>query len=97
MNQQLAIGAAIGIGCALLIPVVGIAVASGAARPAGRALLRGGTVLGEKTRETLAELGEVYEDFIAETRSGSEATAPASAIIETQDSLRQPTAKPATH
>jgi hypothetical protein len=69
VNQQLALGVAIGVGCALLVPVVGLAVAAGGARPMGRALARTGSVLGEKTRETLAELCEVYEDFAAEARS----------------------------
>lgn len=70
MNQQVALGVALGVGCALLIPVVGMAVAAGGARPARRALARGGCVFGEKTREVFSELGEVYEDFIAEARAG---------------------------
>ena len=69
MNRELAVGVAIGIGCALLVPVVGLAIAAGGTRPMGRALARSGAVLGEKTKETLAELCEVYEDFMAEVRT----------------------------
>ncbi len=59
---------AIGIGGAILAPVVLPAIA-GAAKPLLKAAIKGGLVLYEKGKETFAELSEVTEDIIAEAKS----------------------------
>jgi hypothetical protein len=38
-------------------------------RPIARAALKSGVILYEKARETVAEMGEVLEDLVAETRA----------------------------
>jgi len=61
-------GIAIGIGAALLAPVV-LPVLAKAGRPLARAAIKSGILLFEKGRETVAELGEVAEDLIAEAQA----------------------------
>ena len=61
-------GIAIGIGVAILAPLVLPTVAR-AARPLARAALKSGLLLLEKGRETAAELGEVMEDLVAEAKA----------------------------
>jgi len=76
MKSDTAKGLAIGIAVAVLIPMV-LPVVTRASRPLGRAAAKTGLVLFEKGRETLAEMGEVVEDFVAETRAELEAEAAA--------------------
>lgn len=61
-------GLAIGIGVAVLGPVVVPLVAS-VAKPLAKAAIKGGLTLYEKGRETVAEMGEVLEDLVAEAKS----------------------------
>lgn len=61
-------GLAIGIGAAILAPAVLPALA-GVAKPLIKAAVKGGIVLYEKGKETVAELGEVVEDIVAEAKS----------------------------
>ena len=61
-------GLAIGIGAAVLGPVV-LPVIAGAAKPLVKAAIKGGIVLYEKGRETVAEVGEVLEDIVAEAKA----------------------------
>ena len=67
-NNDLAKGVAIGLGAALLAPLALVAM-SGVGRPAARAAIKTGLLMFEKGRETMAELGEVVEDLIAEARA----------------------------
>jgi hypothetical protein len=67
MNNDTVKFLAIAVGVALLTPLA-LALASGAARPLGRAAARAGGVMYEKTREVAAELEEIAEDFMAEAR-----------------------------
>ena len=60
-------GFALGVGVALLAPMA-FAAMSGFARPASRAALKAGILFYEKGRETVAELGEVLDDLVAEAR-----------------------------
>jgi hypothetical protein len=64
-------GLAIGIGVAILAPLVLPAVAT-AARPLARAAIKTGMIFYEKSRETMAEFGEVVEDLVAEARADME-------------------------
>jgi hypothetical protein len=61
-------GLAIGIGAAVLAPVV-IPIVASAAKPLTKAAIKGGLALYESGRETLADVGEVLEDLVAEARA----------------------------
>ncbi len=58
------VSVAIAAASSILIPIV-----IRASRPLARAGVKSGLVLYQKGRETAAEIGEVVEDFIAETRA----------------------------
>jgi hypothetical protein len=73
LDSELIKGLALGIGVAVLAPLA-IAALSGVARPASRAAVKAGILLYEKGRETAAELGEVFDDLVAEARYELEQT-----------------------
>ena len=58
---------AIGIGIAVLVPIVAAKLAP-FVRPLARSVFKLGTVTYEKGRETIAEYGEIVEDMVAEVR-----------------------------
>ena len=58
---------AIGIGIAVLVPIVAAKLAP-IVRPLARSAFKIGAVTYEKGRETIAEYGEIVEDMIAEVR-----------------------------
>jgi hypothetical protein len=58
---------AIGIGVAVLVPIVAKALAP-LVRPVARSAVKIGVVTYEKGRETFAEFGEIIDDMIAEVR-----------------------------
>jgi hypothetical protein len=62
-------GFALGIGVAIAVPIVAVAVLTGG-RPLARAASRGAGMLADKAREAAAETGEIIEDLIAESRAG---------------------------
>ena len=68
LKSDLTKGFAIGIGAALLAPLA-VSLLSGAGRPLARAVVKTGILLIEKGRETVAELGEVFDDLAAEARA----------------------------
>lgn len=89
IKSESAKGAAIGVGIALLAPVV-LPVVAAAARPLARAAVKTGLLLYEKGRETAAELGEVVDDLVAEARAEIEdeyAAAGAAAARETTEEV----------
>ncbi|MDJ0736817.1 MAG: DUF5132 domain-containing protein [Nostocaceae cyanobacterium] len=53
-----------GIGAAILIPVV-----AGVGKPVAKSLIKGGIVLFEKSKGAFAEMGETWEDMVAEARA----------------------------
>ncbi|MBW4631010.1 MAG: DUF5132 domain-containing protein [Iphinoe sp. HA4291-MV1] len=57
-----------GIGAVLLAPVV-IPVVAGVGKPIAKSIIKGGLVLFEKSRGAVAELGETWEDMVAEARA----------------------------
>ncbi len=61
-------GLAIGIGSAVLGPVV-IPILSRTAKPLAKAAIKGSLLLYEKGKEKVAEAQEVVEDLMAEARS----------------------------
>ncbi|MGQ9687068.1 MAG: DUF5132 domain-containing protein [Thiobacillaceae bacterium] len=70
-------GLAVGVGVAILAPVI-MPVLASVGRPLAKSIIKSGMVLYEKGRETVAELGEVLEDLVAEAKVELE-TAPAAA------------------
>lgn len=60
-------GLAVGIGVAILAPVVIPAVAA-TIRPLAKAAIKTGMVVYEKGREVVVEAGEVVEDLVAEAK-----------------------------
>ena len=58
---------AIGIGVAILVPVVAKAAAP-FVRPVARSALKMGVVAYEKGREAISEFGEIIDDMVAEVR-----------------------------
>ncbi len=61
-------GLAIGIGAAILTPVI-IPLVAAIAKPLAKATIKGGLLLYERGREVVAEAGEVVEDLVAEVKS----------------------------
>ncbi|KOP27533.1 DUF5132 domain-containing protein [Pelatocladus sp. BLCC-F211] len=57
-----------GIGAVILAPVV-IPVVAGVGKPIAKSLIKGGLVLYEKSKGAFAELGESWEDMVAEARA----------------------------
>ncbi len=57
-----------GIGAVLLAPVV-IPVVANVGKPFAKTLIKGGIVLYEKSKGAFAELGETWEDMVAEARA----------------------------
>lgn len=60
-------GLAIGIGAAILAPAVVPALAS-IVKPLAKAAIKGGIILYEKGKETVAEISEMVEDIVAEAK-----------------------------
>jgi hypothetical protein len=57
-----------GIGAVLLAPVV-LPVVAGVGKPLAKSLIKGGISLYEKSKGAFAELGETWEDIVAEARA----------------------------
>lgn len=57
-----------GIGAVILAPVV-VPVVAGVGKPIAKSLIKGGIVLYEKSKGALAEVGETFEDIVAEARA----------------------------
>jgi Protein of unknown function (DUF5132) len=68
----------VGVGVALVAPVVVPALAAGM-RSLAKAMFKGGIMVYDKGAEVLAEAGEQLSDLVAEVRSEVEATAAADA------------------
>jgi hypothetical protein len=57
-----------GIGAVLLAPVL-IPVVAGIGKPIAKSIVKGGIVAYEKSRSAFAEMGETWEDIIAEAKA----------------------------
>jgi hypothetical protein len=64
-NDDLLKGVAIGIGAAIMVPVV-IAALAPVVKPLARSAMKGGILAYEKLRESFEEFGETVEDMVAE-------------------------------
>lgn len=61
-------GLVAGIGALILAPVV-IPVVAGIGKPIAKSLIKSGIVVYEKSKGAFAELGETWEDIVAEARA----------------------------
>jgi len=68
INKDSSKGFAFGLAAAVLVPVAATALLT-VGRPATRAAIRAGLIIYERGRETLAEIGEVAEDLVAEAKA----------------------------
>lgn len=67
---------AVGVGAAIVAPMVVPAIAS-VGRPLAKSALKGCLAIADQTRELLAEFGEQWGDLVAEVRSERTVTAAA--------------------
>lgn len=68
LKGNIVTGVAIGIGAAILAPVV-IPVVASVAKPLAKAAIKSGLLMYEKSKETFSELGEMFEDVVAEAKA----------------------------
>lgn len=68
LKRNVITGLAIGVGVAVLGPIL-LPPLARAAKPAAKAAIKSGLLMVEKGRETLAELGEMTEDLVAEAKA----------------------------
>lgn len=61
-------GLAIGIGGAILAPVV-LPIVASVTKPIVKAAIKGGILLYEKGKESVSEVSEVFEDLVAEVKA----------------------------
>jgi len=66
-------GLAVGVGMAILAPVI-VPVLVSVGKPLAKSLIKSGMLMYEKGRETIAEMGEVFEDMVAEAKVELEGT-----------------------
>ncbi|MDQ1274068.1 MAG: hypothetical protein QG591_2698 [Planctomycetota bacterium] len=68
LKGNLITGLAIGVGVTILAPVV-IPVVAGIAKPLAKSLIKGGLMLFSGTGKGVAEIGEVFQDLVAEAKA----------------------------
>ena len=68
LKGNIVTGLAIGIGAALFAPQV-IPALAGVVKPLAKAVIKGSLVLYEKSKEAVAEAGEMMEDIVAEVKA----------------------------
>ncbi len=68
LKGNIVTGLAIGIGTALFAPQV-IPALAGVVKPIAKAAIKGSLVLYEKSKEAVAEVGEMMEDIVAEVKA----------------------------
>jgi hypothetical protein len=67
-KNNFVVGIVAGLAASVIAPLLIPAVKRGA-RPLAKSLIKGGTMLYEKSREAVAEAGEIMEDVVAEVRA----------------------------
>ena len=87
-NDDLLKGLAIGIGVAIMVPVV-IAALAPVVKPLARSAMKNGILAYEKLRESVEAFGETVEDMVAEVeeemvdaQAAEEAMAEAEAVVK---------------
>lgn len=61
-------GLAVGIGASVFAPVI-IPVVASVVKPLAKAAIKGGIILYERGKETIAEAKEIMEDIVAEAKA----------------------------
>jgi len=84
LKGNIVTGLAIGIGTALFAPQV-IPALAGVVKPLAKAAIKGSLVLYEKSKEAVAEVGEMMEDIVAEVKAEMEESHEQSAGISPED------------
>jgi hypothetical protein len=74
-------GVMVGVGAVVLAPIV-LPMLAAVSRPLAKSTIKTGVILFEKGREAAAEMGEVFEDLLAEARAELEHTRPPSAVTD---------------
>lgn len=88
-------GFAVGIGVAVLAPLLAPVLAS-VGRPLAKSAIKAGIIVYQKGLETAAELGEVLEDLVAESKAELAASAvqPSTAVQTVQQGSTAASAPP---
>lgn len=81
-------GLAIGIGAAVIAPLLAPILAS-VGKPVAKSVIKTGILFYEKGRETAAELGEVFDDLVAEVRAELQASHAAGALAVAETALAE--------
>ena len=68
LKGDLVTGLLIGIGVVIVAPVV-LSVLASVAKPVADGVVKGGTMLYEKGKEAVAEVGEMFGDIVAEAKA----------------------------
>ncbi len=68
LKGNIVTGLAIGVGTALFAPQV-IPALAGVIKPIAKAAIKGSLILYEKSKEAVAEAGEMMEDIVAEVKA----------------------------
>lgn len=95
-KSNMVTGLAVGVGVAILAPVIAPVIAS-VGKPLAKSVIKSGILFYEKGRETVAELGEVFDDLVAEARvelEGGGTAATAGATVATVQAPLAPTPAP---
>jgi hypothetical protein len=81
LKGNIVTGLAIGLGAAILAPVV-IPLFANIAKPLAKATIKGGIQLFERGKEAFAEVAEITEDIVAEAKAelAEAAAAPVGAV-----------------
>lgn len=91
MKNKAGLAIAAGIGVAVLAPVL-LPIIAGAARPLARAAIKTGIIMYEKGREAAAEVGEVFDDLVAEARAEIQQNHATAAVAATAATAATPEA-----
>ncbi len=84
---------AVGLGISILVPLA-LKVLAPVVRPLARSTLKAGILAYEKGRETVAELGEVVDDLVAEVHEElQEAREREAELVQTDEALDEPIAE----
>lgn len=70
---NLVTGLVVAVGATILAPVI-VPVLASVGKPLAKSAIKSGILMYEKGRETMAELGEVFEDMVAEAKAELEGT-----------------------
>ncbi len=87
---NLVTGLAVGVGVAVLAPLL-LPVVVAVARPLAKSAIKAGIILYEQGIETVAEVGEVVEDLVAEAKAEIGAAAVAGEAVSAEEGPKKAT------